>query len=146
VVDKITSLLDSKGNEHAATLRAEMQRLMTEKCSVFRNGEELKKALDELKQLQKRYMCIGLSSKGRVFNCELEEALELANMLKTAEAIVYSALQRTESRGAHFRSDYPERNDEAWLKHTLIALTSKGMRATYKPVSTTKFTPQKRRY
>ena len=106
-------------------LRAAMQRLMTEKCSVFRNSEALKAALEEIRQLQKRSLNIGLTTKARLFNLELQEALELGNMLKVAEAIVFSALQRKESRGAHFRSDFPERNDEEWLKHTLVSASSR---------------------
>jgi succinate dehydrogenase / fumarate reductase flavoprotein subunit len=70
----------------------------------------------------------------------------LENMLKIAETIVFSALQRKESRGAHFRSDFPERNDMEWLKHTLVYGTPKGLKLRYKPVTTTRFPPEKRRY
>jgi succinate dehydrogenase / fumarate reductase flavoprotein subunit len=146
VVDKLNSLLNCKGTEHIAPLRSEMQRLMTEKCSVFRNGENLTAALNEVRQLQKRCLNVDISSKNLVFNYELEDALELANMLKVAEVIVYSALQRLESRGSHFRSDYPERNDEQWLRHTMADFTPQGLRANYKPVSITRFQPEKRRY
>ncbi len=104
------------GNERVPVLREALQCLMTEKCSVFRNGDGLEQALAEICQLEKRYLNVGLRNKGKVFNYELQEALELDNMLRIAEAIVFSALQRKESRGAHFRSDYPERNDEEWLK------------------------------
>ena len=104
-VDKINSLLDSRGNERVPALRSEMQCLMTEKCSVFRNNEGLQEALNEICQLQKRYLNVGLDNKSKIFNYELQEAFELDNMLKTAEAIVFSALHRKESRGAHYRSD-----------------------------------------
>ncbi len=67
-------------------------------------------------------------------------------MLHVAEVIVYSALARKESRGAHFRSDYPQRNDEDWLKHTFVTETALGLEASYKPVSITRFAPEKRRY
>jgi len=123
-----------------------MQQLMTEKCSVFRNNDCLKEALEEIHQLQKRIINIGLVNKGRVFNFELQEALELCNMLKVAEVIVFSSLQRKESRGAHYRSDYPERNDEKWLVHTLVSATSEGLKEEYKPVSITQFAPERRRY
>jgi succinate dehydrogenase / fumarate reductase flavoprotein subunit len=123
-----------------------MQRLMTQKCSVFRNSQGLTEALEEIRQLQKRFLNICLANKNRVFNYELQEALELGNMLKTAETIVFSALQRKESRGAHYRSDYPERNDEEWLKHTLVSAIPEGLEADYKPISITRFAPEKRRY
>jgi succinate dehydrogenase / fumarate reductase flavoprotein subunit len=119
---------------------------MTDKCSVFRNGEELGHTLDEIRQLEKRSLNVGVANKSKIFNYELEEALELQNMLKIAEAIVFSALQRNESRGAHYRSDYPERNDEQWLKHTLLYVAPKGFRAAYKPISITRFSPENRRY
>ncbi len=146
VTDKVNRLLDSKGNELVSVLRAEMQRLMTEKCSVFRNGPELEQALDQICQLEKRLLNVGLDNKNKIFNYELQEALELGNMLKIAKAIVFSALQRKESRGSHYRSDYPERNDEESLRHTLVHVTSEGLKITYKPISITRFTPEKRRY
>ncbi len=97
---------------------------MTEQCSVFRNGQTLEQTLLMIGQLKKRYLKVGLTNKSRVFNYELQEALELDNMLRIAEVIVFSALQRRESRGAHFRSDYPERNDDEWLKHTFVNETA----------------------
>ncbi len=146
IVNKINNLLDSQGKERVPVLRGDLQRLMTEKCSVFRSGEYLKEALDEISLLQKRYLNIGLDCKGKIFNHELQEAFELGNMLKTAEAIVFSALQREESRGGHFRSDFPQRNDEKWLRHSLVYVVREGLTVAYKPVSITRFTPEKRRY
>jgi succinate dehydrogenase / fumarate reductase flavoprotein subunit len=127
-------------------LREAMQRVMTEKCSVFRNRQGLQQALTEILQLKARCSNLGLVNKERKFNYELEEALELENMLKTAEVIVFSALHRKESRGAHYRSDFPERNDAEWLKHTLVYATPKGLTLRYKPVIATRFPPEKRRY
>ena len=146
VVNKVNSLLSSNGNERSPVLRAAMQCVMTEKCSVFRNGDELEQALDQICQLEKRMHNIGLENKGKVFNYELQEALELENMLKTARAIVFSALQRKESRGSHYRNDFPERNDQEGPRHTLVNLTPEGLKVTYKPVFITRFTPEKRRY
>lgn len=146
VTDKISSLIESKGGECIAVLRENMQLLMTEQCSVFRNGQALKQTLLVIRQLKKRALNVGLTNKSRVFNYELQEALELNNMLRIAEVIVYSALQRKESRGAHFPSDYPERNDEEWLKHTFVNETSTGLKESYKPITTGRFTPEKRRY
>jgi succinate dehydrogenase / fumarate reductase flavoprotein subunit len=146
VSDKIGTLLDSLGNERVPVLREAMQRLMTEKCSVFRNNEELTQALEGIRQLEKRYLNVGLANKSKILNYELQEALELGNMLKTAQTIVFSALQRKESRGAHYRSDFLERNDEEWLKHTLVKAAPEGLKISYKPVSITRFAPEKRRY
>jgi succinate dehydrogenase / fumarate reductase flavoprotein subunit len=146
VVDKINSLLESNYTERVAVLRETMQCLMTEQCSVFRNGKTLEQALGQIRQLKKRSLNVGLTNKSRVFNYELQEALELNNMLRIAEVIVYSALQRRESRGAHFRSDYPERNDEEWLKHTFVNETPTCLKESYKPLAIGRFAPEKRRY
>ncbi|HLN89419.1 MAG TPA: succinate dehydrogenase flavoprotein subunit [Candidatus Binatia bacterium] len=146
VVDKINGLIESHGIERVAVLRETLQRLMTEQCSVIRNGQALEDTLEKICQLQKRLLNVGLTNKFLVFNYELQEALELGNMLRVAEVIVYSALMRTESRGAHFRSDYPERNDEEWLKHTFVNETTTGLKECYKPLAAGRFTPEKRRY
>jgi succinate dehydrogenase / fumarate reductase flavoprotein subunit len=146
VLDKINSLLESHGSERTAVLRETLQCLMTEQCSVFRNGQTLENALGQVRQLKKRLLNVGLTNKSRVFNYELQEALELNNMLRVAEVIVYSALQRQESRGAHFRNDYPERNDEEWLKHTFVNETPTGLKESYKPLAAGRIAPEKRRY
>ncbi len=146
VVDKINSLLESQGVERVVVLREALQCLMAEECSVFRNGQTLKHALSQILLLKKRFLNVGLTSKSRIFNYELQEALELNNMLRVAEVIVYSAFMRNESRGAHFRSDYTERNDEEWLKHTLVNETPTGLKENYRPLSAGRFAPEKRRY
>jgi succinate dehydrogenase / fumarate reductase flavoprotein subunit len=145
-INKINSLLESHGSEHVTILRETMQRLMTEECSVFRNGQTLEHTLVQIRHLKKRLLNVGLTNKSRVFNYELQEALELNNMLRVAEVIVYSALQRSESRGAHFRSEHPERNDEEWLKHTFVNETPTGLKECYKPLAAGRFTPEERRY
>ena len=146
IENKINSLLESDGSERVPVIREAMQRLMTEKCSVFRNHDALQEALIEIRSLKKRYASLAMANKTRSFNYELEEALELGNMLNSAEAMVFSALQRKESRGAHYRQDFPERNDEEWLKHTLVCATPDGLTLRYKPVTVTRFPPKERRY
>ena len=146
VVDKINSLLESHGTESVAVLRDRLQCLMTEQCSVIRNRQNLEQTLVEIRNLKKRFLTIGLTNKTRVFNYELQEALELNNMLRIAEVIVYSAIVRNESRGAHFRSDYPERNDEEWLKHTLVNETTTGLKESYRHLTGFRFAPEKREY
>jgi succinate dehydrogenase / fumarate reductase, flavoprotein subunit len=146
VNDKINILLEFEGTERVPALREALQHLMTNQCSVFRNAEALQNAWTQIKQLKKRYLNVGLINKSRIFNYELQEALELGNMLRVAEVIVYSALKRKESRGAHFRSDYPERNDSEWLVHTFVNETPTGFQESFKRVSIEKFTPQKRSF
>ena len=146
VEGEISRLLESKGNEKSAALRETMQRLMTEKVSVFRKASSLESALAEISELRKRCLNVSLTNKSTVFNYELQEALELTNMLHVAKVIVYSAFARKESRGAHFRSDYSQRSDKDWLRHTFVTETATGLEASYKPVSITRFAPEKRRY
>ncbi len=146
VSSKIDSFLVSDGKERVAAIRAEMERVMTLLCSVFRDRAGLEQALQKIRVLQSRMANLGLSYHGRCFNFELEEALELENMLKLSEVIVYSALQREESRGAHYRNDFPSRNDETWLKHTLVFHAANELEARYKPVVVTRFEPKARKY
>jgi succinate dehydrogenase / fumarate reductase flavoprotein subunit len=146
VSSKIDILLVAAGKEHVATIREEMEMVMTQLCSVFRDKNGLEQALKRIHELQGRMANLGMSCRGKHFNYELEEALELNNMLKLSEVIVYSALQREESRGAHYRNDFPQRNDEAWLKHTLVFNTTTGLKARYKPVVVTRFEPKARKY
>jgi succinate dehydrogenase / fumarate reductase flavoprotein subunit len=144
--NKINGLLESDGAERVPVIREAMQRVMTKKCSVFRNQDALQEALTEIRILKNRYATLAVTNKTRIFNYELEEALELENMLKTAEVMVLSALHRKESRGAHYRQDFPKRNDEEWSKHTLVCATLEGLTLRYKPVSVTRFPPKERRY
>ncbi len=146
VFSRIDSLLSSDGKERVAAIREEMQAVMTQMCSVFRDRNGLLKALDRIHSLEGRMADVGLSYKGKRFNYELEEVLELTNMLKLAEVIIYSALQREESRGAHYRNDFPQRNDEAWLKHTMVFQGKAGLETRYKPVVVTRFEPKARVY
>jgi succinate dehydrogenase / fumarate reductase flavoprotein subunit len=144
--EKISSLLESDGAEQAPLIREAMQQLMTDKCSVFRSQAGLQQALTAIRKLKKRCASLREANKAQVFNYELEETLELENMMKTAETIVFSALQREESRGAHYREDFPERNDAEWLKHTLVHVSPEGLKLSYKPVTVTRFPPKARRY
>jgi succinate dehydrogenase / fumarate reductase flavoprotein subunit len=146
VENMIREILGSRGNYRVSLIRAAMQHVMAEKCSVFRDRNGLTKALATIIELKQKLSKASLTSKSRRFNYELQELLELGNMLKTAEAMVFSALTREESRGSHFRNDHPERNDEEWLKHTLIHSSNERLTLSYKPVVITKFPPEKRRY
>jgi succinate dehydrogenase / fumarate reductase flavoprotein subunit len=143
---EIDTLFSSSGKERVGALREEMEETMTKFCSVFREKRGLEQALSEIKEIRKKMAGLRLSSSQKRFNYELEEALELGNMLKLAEVIVFSALQRNESRGAHYRNDYPQRDDKQWLKHTLIFRSTAGLETKYKPVAITRFEPKERKY
>jgi succinate dehydrogenase / fumarate reductase flavoprotein subunit len=144
--DRINELLNRKGKEGIGPLRQKMQSLMMEVGSVFRNEAGLKKGIEEIQTLQERYQRIGVTNKGKVFNYELMEALELGHQLEVCEVILLSALHRKESRGAHYREDFPQRDDPNYLKHTLVFQTSKGPEVRHKPVKITRFKPEARVY
>ncbi|MCI0472841.1 MAG: hypothetical protein L0Y76_04575, partial [Ignavibacteria bacterium] len=94
-----------------------------------------------------RFKNISIQDKGTVFNTDLMEALEMENLLLNAEATVYSALNRNESRGAHTREDFPKRDDENWMKHSFITINETGEpKITYKPVTVTRYKPMERKY
>jgi len=116
---KIDALVNSPGKEDPNALKARMQALMTSNVGIFRTGKDLQAAVDELQELLVRSRNIGLRYKVKASNPELVTAYRVQKMLKLALCVAYGALQRTESRGAHFREDYPQRNDNDWLKRTL---------------------------
>ncbi|MEE4378712.1 MAG: fumarate reductase flavoprotein subunit [Candidatus Competibacteraceae bacterium] len=116
---KIDALVNSPGTEDPNALKARMQELMTSNVGIFRTGKDLQAAVDELQELLVRSRNIGLRYKVKASNPELVTAYRVQKMLKLALCVAYGALQRTESRGAHFREDYPQRNDNEWLKRTL---------------------------
>jgi len=143
----ISKLLESTGTEKIVNIRTELQNTMMEDCGVFRTKEYLEKMITKLSELKERFKNVAIQDKSKVFNTDLVEALELDNLLKTAEATVYGAYARTESRGAHTREDFPARNDQEWMKHT-FAFKRKGSEPElkYKPVVITKHQPMERKY
>src|SRR5881296_2068441 len=137
----------SGGREPIADLREEMQKI-TEQCAgIYRSGELLAGAVGKLQQLQDRFRDIRLDDRGHVFNTELISALELSCMLDVAETMVHCAMERRESRGAHQRTDYPHRNDEKFLVHSLAYCGPDGRpRVEYSPVTITRWPPGERVY
>jgi len=118
--NEITGLVDGDGSENPFTIKLEMQKIMMSYVGIFRNGPELDKAVTELKALLVRARNLGVKCKKRHSNPELVEALRVTRMLRVAITVACGAAARTESRGAHAREDFPERNDRDWLKRTLV--------------------------
>jgi succinate dehydrogenase / fumarate reductase flavoprotein subunit len=144
--EKLDQLLKQKGREKIDPIRKRMQELMMEYASVFRNEEGLKRGIEEVRSLRDRYQNIEVMNKGKAFNYELMEAIELGHQLCLSEVVLLSALHRQESRGAHYREDFPQRDDQHYLKHTLVFQTSKGPVVRDKPVKITRFQPEARVY
>jgi succinate dehydrogenase / fumarate reductase flavoprotein subunit len=145
---RVQALLDrpATGEIHAK-LRLELGTLMDDKVGVYRDEAGLRDALGKINDLQKRYETVAVRDRSRIFNQALTFALELGFMLDCAYATVLSAIDRKESRGAHCRTDYPQRNDAEWLKHVLVTRRDNQPPAiSYLPVTITKWPPQERKY
>lgn len=143
---RLNHLKGRKEGEKIWTIKSELGNLMGSHVGVFRLKEKLEEAGQVIRGLKTRYQDILIQDKGNVFNTELIAALELGSILDLAEVIVKGALAREESRGAHFRKDFPKRNDQEWLKHTLAYYREEGPRLEYMPVTLTKYPPKERTY
>ncbi|MBA3778517.1 MAG: succinate dehydrogenase flavoprotein subunit [Chloroflexi bacterium] len=132
--------------ENPNHIRAELASVMMDECGVFRTGTSLVRAYNVVCDLKDRYRRAQVQDRGRVFNTDLLEARELGYLLDCAEATVMSAMARTESRGGHYREDYPQRDDTEWLQHSLAYRTEGRPEMRYKPVSITHFEPKPRTY
>ncbi len=143
----IKALMQSNGPENSGAIRAELQETMMENVSVFRQNESLTAALNKIEALKARYQNLSIQDKGSCFNRDLLDAIELGHLLDLAEVITRSALIREESRGAHSREDFPDRNDKKFLVHTMaLSNAQKGPQMFTKPVVITKFEPKERKY
>ncbi len=134
-----------EGKEKIASIRNDLGRVMSKKVGIFRKENELEEAVEEISNLSARFENVHVS-KGTVYNLELINALDLEAMLALAEIIARGALLRKESRGSHFRIDYPERDDANFLRHTIARLAPGGVKIEYRGVAITKFKPEKRVY
>ena len=135
------------GGERIATIRDEMQKAIENGAGIYRTGTSLVETVTKLRELQQRYRNTVLDDRGLTFNTELIAAMELGFMLDAAEAIVQCALHRTESRGAHQRTDFPKRDDEKFLAHSLVYRNADGSsRVEYLPVKITRWPPGERVY
>jgi len=139
-------LLSKRGPENLYDIRRELRSCMDTHVGVFRTGDGLCKALQTIKELQKRYENISIADKGARYNTNLIHAIEVGNLLDLAEITVAGAVKRAESRGAHARRDFATRDDENWLKHTLALYSPEGPKLDYKPVTITTWKPVERKY
>jgi succinate dehydrogenase / fumarate reductase flavoprotein subunit len=135
VLKRFDDIRNSSGDITTAELRNKMQKTMQRYAPVYRDKETLKKGIDLMKNIFMEFKNISVSDKSLIWNTDLVETLELNNLLYQSLATLYSAYNRTESRGSHARDDYPERDDKDWLKHTLVWIDEKGSyKFDYKPV------------
>jgi succinate dehydrogenase / fumarate reductase flavoprotein subunit len=149
----LARLRDSDGGERVAAIRSELQATMDIHAQVYRTEASLKQALSDLSALRARYANVTVQDKGARFNTDLLEAVELGFLLDLAEVLVVGALARRESRGGHFREDYPTRDDEQFMRHTMAYRVDDGdgfggsdVRLDYKPVAMTRYQPMERKY
>ncbi len=144
--EQIQSLLEQPGEYRINQIRQEFQDAMTDYCGVFRNEELMTQGLERIEQIQNNYSQIYLDDKGTCWNTELIEALELRSLMVVGKMILTSALNRQESRGAHCREDFTERDDEKYLQHTMAYYSAAGIDIQYRPVAITMFEPKERKY
>jgi succinate dehydrogenase / fumarate reductase flavoprotein subunit len=142
---QLDRLRNNNGTERPNAIRKEMQALMDDKVGVYRTGTGLEEAIDKIHELQARYKRLRIDDKGYKWNTDLMEAWELGALLDLAEVTAFAALARTESRGGHYREDYPNRDDVNFLKHSM-AWKNGSITLKYKPVRITRIQPQERKY
>jgi len=149
-IDETVALLEkmrnSTGTEKVAVLRKELQDTMDLNAQVYRTEESLDEALNKIAELRKRYEHVQIQDKGQRFNTDLLEAVELGFLLDLAEVLVVTAKERRESRGGHFREDYPTRNDEKFMVHSMAYKKGSKIKIDWKPVTITNYQPMERKY
>jgi succinate dehydrogenase / fumarate reductase flavoprotein subunit len=139
-------LLQRNGPEKPAHIRRELRTLMDRHAGVYRTGESMQEGLDKIAELRRRFRNIAVQDKSRIYNSNLIQTLETENMLELAEALLFAGLARQESRGAHSRTDFPVRDDEKFLGHSMVYYTGGTPRLESKPVTITNWKPVERKY
>jgi succinate dehydrogenase / fumarate reductase flavoprotein subunit len=142
----ITGLTDGRTGPHGGEISDEMQTIMMEKVGIYRNETDMQAAIGEIQALRERYRHVRVQDTGKSFNTDLLELIELGNMLDLCLITAEAAVARQESRGAHSREDFPDRDDATWLKHTLASLEQDAVRLDYKEVDTSIWKPKPRTY
>ena len=142
----IHQLTDGQTGPHGGYIMAEMQIAMMEKVGIYRSAKDMQAAVDQIQALLERYQQVRAQDTGRAFNTDLLELIELRNLLDLSLLTAASALNRQESRGAHSREDFPDRDDDNWLKHSLAYLDGDTVRIEYKAVDTSIWEPKPRTY
>jgi len=149
-IDGVVAMLDhvrkSQGTEKVAVLRKELQDTMDKNAQVYRTADSLKEALAKIAELRKRYEHISIQDQGNRFNTDLLEAVELGFLFDLAEVLAYTALERNESRGGHFREDFPERDDKKFMLHSMAYKNGDKIKIGWKPVTVTNYQPMERKY
>ena len=144
---RIATIMARTGSQSTPHIRQKLQRIMTDEVGIYRDAESLQQAMLVIEELKKKISDVMVNDKSQVFNTDLLGYLELEYLLELSEVITIGALQRQESRGSHFRSDYPKRDDGSWLKHTIASQDKDGkISIGSKPVSITSLTPAERKY
>jgi succinate dehydrogenase / fumarate reductase flavoprotein subunit len=143
----VRALLDRREGERPWKIRDELAQTMHENFGVFRREQQMQEQGEIVARLRDRFESVYVEDKGEIFNSDLTQALELGFMLDLAQCMVVSGLARRESRGAHARPhDYPDRDDENFMKHTIVTWVDGGPKLDWKPVTMTKWQPQERKY
>lgn len=143
---QIKALLAQSGDIRINDIRQQVQDCLSQHCGVFRTADIIQEGLEQLQTYKQQYPNIRLDDKDTLWNTEIIEALELRNLMVVGEVIMTGALQRQESRGAHSREDFPTRNDDQFLQHTLAYFSTAGIELKYMPVNLNQFEPQERKY
>ena len=146
LVERLRATTSGTGTENVAALRKELQETMDRNVQVFRTEESLIEARRVVADVKARYANVAIHDRGQKWNTDLLEAIELGFLIELAAVTIEGALARKESRGGHYREDFPERNDDEYLKHTMAYATGEGIRLDYKPVTITKYKPMERKY
>jgi succinate dehydrogenase / fumarate reductase flavoprotein subunit len=147
VESMVANLLNSTGSEKVNTIRTELQNTMDRNAQVFRTEESLSECQSDIEALRERYTQVAIADKGKRYNSDLLEAIELGFLLDLAEVLVVSARNRKESRGGHAREDFQERDDENYMKHTMAYRGADGsVNLDWKPVVVTRYQPMARKY
>ncbi|WP_030812094.1 MULTISPECIES: succinate dehydrogenase flavoprotein subunit [unclassified Streptomyces] len=151
VEEQVERLRNATGSERVTEIRKELQETMDANVMVFRTEQTIKTAVEKIGELRERYLNVSIQDKGKRFNTDLLEAIELGNLLDLAEVMAVSALARKESRGGHYREDYPNRDDVNFMRHTMAYREvgddgTESIRLDYKPVVQTRYQPMERKY